>query len=102
MIEEEWSLFDYYEIKDYWVQEPPPHLAMLFLGAAMGVDWAKVRERMSGFSAMPEIAPGPMDGPSIAELAAVINKPPVPRGETLAASVEVLKRLVASPPSAIN
>lgn len=75
-------------------------MALIFVGAALGIDWAKIRERMTlpdGQKAdtLPVDAAPAM--PSIAELAASIKTPPVP-GITLAASVEALKRLKAPAP----
>lgn len=68
---------------------------MMLVGAALGIDWDKVRASMTrADKPMDELTP--MIGPTIAELQAQIT-PPRGMGSTLAASVAAIRRLVPKP-----
>jgi hypothetical protein len=68
----------------------------MFVGAALGVDWAKVREHMT-FAASPQLELKPLQRAEHRRAVGRNNAAKGPGG-TLAASVEALKRL--PPPSA--
>jgi hypothetical protein len=93
-IEEEWSLWDYGEQADFWTERPPLSVSVMIVGAALGVKWDALREKLhEGVQGAEPMELPPDAGPSIAELAKNIT-PPRHMGSTLAASAEVLRRLV--------
>jgi hypothetical protein len=90
-IEAEWSLDDYAEIKAYWREYPPPQMMLKLIAMGVGVKFNEAADQPPG--QMEEIdAPA---GPSIAEIAASLSAPPIPKGETLDASREALKFMLA-------
>jgi len=91
-IEEEWTLIDYGEQRDYWEDCPPANITLGMIASALGI---KIDGR-----AEPEYGSlVPDDGMSIAEIAAKI-KPPKAGGSTLEASQEAWRLLNAPQGSA--
>lgn len=86
-IEAELGLADYAELKDYWRDNPPPHIMLHVIAAANGVDLEKLREPDGGDKPYGELKP--KGGLTIAELAAMITPPPA--DETSAASNEIFR-----------
>lgn len=84
-------LEDYYEQRAYWRENGPPlKVIVLHIASWLGFDYLP---KADGEAFYGELEPGD-DGPSIAELNASIT-PPIPGGDTLAASLEAMRLLSA-------
>ena len=72
--------------RSYWDRNGPPlNIAVLVIGQTLGVKWD------AGDKSEPIIGT-PTEGPSIADIAASITMP-MPRGDTMAASRDVLRAM---------
>jgi hypothetical protein len=79
-------LGDYAEMREYWLEAgPPPHIAILMIGSALGLKFEAGEQTPYG-----ELAPGA--GPSIAEISRDIE-PPRAGGDTMAASRRAIEHL---------
>jgi hypothetical protein len=94
-IEKRWGLADYRELKAHWAEHIPPHTALIFMGAALGVKWEKVREALQGGARPMDELPA-VTGPSIRELGAKIM-PPAAGGSLPGATVRALRDAFAPP-----
>lgn len=76
-------------MREYWKRNgPPAHISLVYIAAQLGVD---LLGTAGGSEAPDELEPVPT-GPSILEVAAEVRAP-VDGGDTLAASMEVLRRM---------